>query len=53
MMGQELDELGEFDNEFVDNISKFKKFLTACNIQYKYVIYWYTVICGPQVMLFS
>jgi len=24
MMGQELDELGEFDNEFADNISKFK-----------------------------
>ena len=23
MMGQELDELGEFDNEFVENISKF------------------------------
>lgn len=27
MMGQELDELGEFDNEFVENISKFWKFI--------------------------
>ena len=23
MMGKELDELGEFDNEFIDSISKF------------------------------
>ena len=23
MMGTELDELGEFDNEFIDSISKF------------------------------
>ena len=30
MMGQELDELGEFDNELNDNISKFKILLTTC-----------------------
>ena len=24
MTGTELDELGEYDNEFIDNISKFK-----------------------------
>lgn len=26
MAGQELDELGEYDNEFVQNISKFANF---------------------------
>ena len=32
MMGQELDELGEFDNEFVENISKFENVLSTLDL---------------------
>ena len=37
MMGTELDELGEFDAEFVDNISKF--------VNIKYTSIKYSNIC--------